>query len=93
MKYVARILIAALLFIAVLYVCDYLSVRYHIPRNRNPLGTVKVQQYYAVQLKNKRTELMFLDPQYETCVHSLFPHLGYAPCWYVSRHSKKRIDM
>lgn len=93
MKLARRILVVALLFVAVLYVCDYLSVHYRIPRNRDPLGVVKVQQYYAVQLKNKKTELMFLDPQDETCVHSLFPHLGFNPCWYVSRTSKKRIDM
>jgi len=93
MKLARRILAIALLFVAVLYACDYLSVRYHIPHNRNPLGVVKVQPYYAVPLKNKKTELMFLDPQEETCIHSLFPHLGYRPCWYVSRQSKKRIDM
>jgi hypothetical protein len=27
-----------------------------------------------------------------TCVHSLFPHMGYQPCWYLSRHSEQRTN-
>jgi hypothetical protein len=29
----------------------------------------------------------------DTCVHSLFPQNGYYPCWYVSRHPDKLIDI
>ena len=27
------------------------------------------------------------------CVHSLFPHLGLSPCWYLKRNSQKPIPM
>ena len=78
---------------ALLYAVDYASVRYRIPRSRDPLGTVEIQPYYAVPLKDGKTEFMFLPPQNQVCVHSLFPHLGHAPCWYARRKRNKRIDI
>lgn len=79
-------LIAVVAFCALLYAGDYTVVRYRVARNRNPFGTVQVQPYYLVPLKDGKTEFMFLDPQNQTCVRSLFPHMGRTPCWYLSRH-------
>lgn len=78
---------------ALLYAGDYASVRYRIPRNRDPFGTLQVQPYYAVPLKDGKTEFMFLNPENQVCVHSLFPHLGRTPCWYLNRHRNKQINM
>ena len=88
-----RILLVALLSLLIVYLGDYLSVRCRIPKTRNPFGTVKVQRYYAVGMKNRKTEFMFLEPENHVCVRSLFPHLGYSPCWYLSRRNVKRIDI
>ena len=82
-------LVAAVVFCALLYAGDYAAMRLR----RNPTGTVQVQPYYAVPLKDGKTEFMFLDPQNEVCVRSLFPHLGHRPCWYVSRHRNKEIKV
>lgn len=84
-------LIVVVVSLALLYAGDYASVRYRIPRGRDPLGTVEVQPYYAVPLKGGKTEFMFLKPENQVCVHSLFPHLGHNPCWYVRRHRDKPI--
>lgn len=78
--------------LVLLYAGDYLSVRYRIP-NREPLGVVQIQRYYAVRQKDRKTEYYFLDPETRQCVHSLFPQLGFSPCWYVSRKTKQEIDM
>jgi hypothetical protein len=80
-------IIVVLLLCALLYAGDYGVLRF----SRVPLGTVQVQPYYSVPLKDGKTEFMYLDPQNEVCVHSVFPHLGHRPCWYVSRHSNKEI--
>jgi len=80
------------MLLVILYTGDYLSVRFRIA-NREPLGTVKIQRYYAVRQKDRKVEYYFLDPENQQCVHSLFPHFGCNPCWYVSRHAKKEIDM
>jgi hypothetical protein len=86
-------LIVVVVFFALIYAGDYAMVRYPIPRSRNPLGTVEVQPYYAVPLKDGKTEFMFLKPENQVCVHSLFPHLGHNPCWYARRKRNKRIDI
>ncbi len=88
-----RILVITLLSLCIVYVCDYLSVRYRIPNHRDQFGSVKVQQYYAVPQKNGKTGFLFDEPQPEQCVHSLFPHFGDSPCWYLSRRTERRVDM
>jgi hypothetical protein len=88
-----RILIITLVLLFILYLGDYLAIRYPIPKNREQFSVVKIQRYYAVGLKNRKTEFMFLDPENQVCVHSLFPQLGYTPCWYLMRRSLQRINM
>jgi hypothetical protein len=88
-----RILFITILSLLILYIGDYISVRYRIPKDRDQFGMVKVQRYYAVGLKSGKTDFMFLPPQNQVCVHSLFPHFGDTPCWYLTRRNVKRIEM
>ena len=81
------------LVLGVLYIGDYVMVRYRIPKSRDPYGTVPIQRYYAVTQKNGKPEFYFDPPTVQVCVHSLFPHLGYVPCWYLNRHRVQRVDM
>ena len=92
-RLVQRVIVSLVLGLAILYVADYLLLRYRVAANRNPYGTVTVQPYYAVPRKDHKTEFLFDDPQDQTCVHSLFPHFGDSPCWYLSRNTQKRINM
>ncbi|HML16576.1 MAG TPA: hypothetical protein VK419_06105 [Bryobacteraceae bacterium] len=79
--------------VAVIYAGDFLSVRFPVPKTRNPYGNVQIQPYYAIGLKNKKTEYDFdVPPETVTCVRSLFPHFGFDPCWYLARHTVKRIE-
>jgi len=75
------------------YVGDYLSLRYQIPGNRDQFGTVSVQSFYAVPKKDGKTEYIMGDTEDERCVHSIFPHYDCFPCWYANRKKVKRIDM
>lgn len=79
--------------VAVTFVGDYALLRYRIAAQRNPFGSVTVRPYYAVRLKSGKTEFLFQNPQPETCVNSLFPRFGMAPCWYARRHLEKRTDI
>jgi hypothetical protein len=88
-----RVLAVVVLSLCVLYAADYLSVRFRIPGHREPLGTVKVQVNYAVKQKDGKTEFYFNPPQDRTCVNSIFPHMGYSPCWYLRRQSNQQINM
>ena len=48
---------------------------------------------YAVGLKNHKVEYMRSEPQTQTCAHTLFPQLGYQPCWYLQRHRRQVIEV
>lgn len=73
--------------VIVIYCADYLAAR------TNPLGSVQVEPYYAIHLKNKKVEFDFdVPPETDSCVQSIAPHLGYPACWYLKRHASKRID-
>ena len=75
------------------YAFDYLSVRYLARHNHSPLGSVDIQVYYSVGIKGNKVEYMPADPETQTCVHSLFPQMGYQPCWYLNRHRTQWIDV
>jgi hypothetical protein len=81
----------AVLAFVLLYTGDYLSLRYRIPHHREQFGSVRVQRYFAVPMKNRTTEYMFQPPVFERCVNSLFPHFGESPCWYLNRNRRQEI--
>jgi hypothetical protein len=74
------------LFIA-LYAGDYLVLHYRMARYGAVAATLSVPTFYAAPLKNGRLSVYYDQPQVQTCVRSIFPWLGYEPCWYVSRHT------
>ena len=88
-----RILGGAVLLLVAVYTGDYVSLRYRIPKNREPLGSVQVRRYYAVMKKDGKPDFYFNPPETQTCVHALFPHFGYSPCWYLNRKKVERINM
>jgi hypothetical protein len=77
----------------VLYIGDYVRVRYKVAKKLEPFGSVKVQHYYAVKLKSGKVEYYFDTPQMQPCVHSLFPQVGYTPCWYLQRKADKGTNI
>jgi len=92
-RIVLRLLGGIFLLAAVVYAGDDLSLRYRIPKQREPFGRVTVTPLYVIHQKNGKIEYQFAQPQDQTCVRSWFPHLGYSPCWYVARHTEERIDI
>jgi len=90
---VRKLLLVAVAIVAITYGGDYVSVRYRIPGNRDPLAEVTVQRSYSVMKKDGKPDFYFDPPQNQTCVRSLFPHLGYEPCWYLRRHRTQQINM
>src|SRR6201997_2881548 len=75
---------------ALAYGLDYAVFRIRASTNRNAYGTVTVNHYYEILQKNGKTQLIFDPPQAQTCVHALFPHEGWLPCWYLARHPDQR---
>ena len=93
-----RIFIIALVVLAVLYFYDFLSVRRRMSAQKqgDPFDTLVYPRVLAIPHKGNRVEyaLDVQSPtQSEPCVHSLFPHFGYTPCWYVNRELRNPIPM
>jgi len=95
---VKRFLIAALAALAVIFCGDYLFVRDRMlhPKPADPFESLKTLRLLAVPEKNGKTEYE-IDAQNPeltvTCVHALFPHSGYSPCWYVKPRINRPIPM
>jgi hypothetical protein len=92
-KLIKRVALITAGLLALVYVGDYASLRIPIPKGRARYSTVTVRPYYDVGLKSGKSDLYFLDPQKQTCVNSLFPQLGYKPCWYLRKHTHPAIRM
>lgn len=88
-----QILLAVILISGAIYLLDYAVLRYRIATDKTPFGTVTVRVYYAVPRKDQKTEFLVGDPQEQTCVHSLLPHMGDLPCWYLATHKEQRVNM
>lgn len=88
-----RVLLAAVVVAAVTYGVDYAVLRYRVSANKAAFDTVTVKQVYAVPRNDHRLEYLAGDPQDQTCVNSLFPHLGDTPCWYLRTHTKQQVDL
>jgi hypothetical protein len=86
---ILTVVVAAIL----VYGLDYAVFRVRAATNRNAYGSVIVNHYDAVLQKNGKTQFIFDPPQAQTCVHALFPHEGWLPCWYLSRHPDQRTDI
>jgi len=88
-----RSFLAGVGLLGIAYAADYGVFRYRLATKRQPFGSVTVEHYYSVQHKDGKAELIFDPPVQQTCVHSLFPHSGDAPCWFLIRHAEQRTDM
>jgi hypothetical protein len=95
---VKRVLIGVALALGLIYGGDYLYVRARMlhPTPTVPLESLKTLRVLAIPEKNGKTEYE-VDAQNPeqtvTCVHSLFPHSGFSPCWYVKPRINQPIPM
>jgi hypothetical protein len=80
--------IGAVLALCALYVGDYAVAR------SRPQQSVQIQPFYAIHEKSGKTEFDYsVPPETQSCVASLFPHLGSNPCWYVTTHRTRKIEI
>jgi len=93
-----RLVLCAAGCVVISYATDYLYVRVRMfhPKPADPFETIKALRVLAIPEKNGKTsyELDAQNPeQTVTCVHSLFPHSGSSPCWYVKPRINQPIPM
>ena len=88
-----RVIVAVLLLTAFTFVLDYIVLRVRMLHATAsfPLEQLTRNRLLAIKVKNGayHYELDQVNPtETLTCVHSLFPHFGGQPCWYL----KPRLD-
>lgn len=93
-----RILIVVVAALGLCYLADYVSVRIRMiyPKPADPFESRTALRVLAIPEKNGKTsyEIDVQNPQQTvTCVHSLFAHSGYSPCWYVKPRINRPIPM
>jgi hypothetical protein len=86
-----------LIFVVVHFV-DFLYFRVQMihPIPGDPLETLTATRVLAIPEKGNKAsyEIDQQNPEQTiTCVHSLFPHSGYSPCWYVKPRINPPIPM
>ncbi len=96
--YVIRIVYALVLLTALAYGYDFASVHARVKAQKpgDPFDVVTYPHLLAIPQKGNKVdyELDATSPmESDPCIHSLFPHYGYTPCWYILRKSKDPTPM
>jgi hypothetical protein len=74
------------ILLATLYVADWIVLRIRVTHG-TAYGSVEIHQFLATSLKGSKTEYDMTGSFQQTCGHSLFPHDGNLPCWWLERHT------
>ena len=93
-----RTIIGVLIAVVAAFIVDYVVLRAKVmfPKLGAATGTVQMTRLYAIAQKNGRVEYELDANQPEVtmpCVHSLFPHMGNSPCWYLRQNATKPIPV
>jgi hypothetical protein len=89
LKWISGVLVG---LAALVYAGDFVwfEFRIHNARPNDPLETVTF--FYATGVKGGKVEVFYDQPQTQICVHSIFPHQGYKPCWRFNRSHVQLIS-
>jgi hypothetical protein len=93
-----RFLAALFILVLVVYAVDFgwYECRLAFPSLGPAKGSVHRIRLLAIPAKGNKVEYQVdaLEPEEDVpCSHSLFPHGGHRPCWYVGKHANDPIPM
>ena len=93
-----RLILSVVGCAVILYAGDYLYFRFRMlhAKPADPLESLTALRVLAIPEKNGKTEYAVDSQNPEqtvTCVHAIFPHSGYSPCWYVKPRINQPIPM
>ncbi|MGB7438724.1 MAG: hypothetical protein WBR26_19145 [Candidatus Acidiferrum sp.] len=95
---VRRVLLGIVALFVLLYVVDFAwyELRVFIPKLGPSSGSVHRIRLLAISSKGNKIEyeLDSVHPEEDVpCSHSIFPHSGNRPCWYMVKHANDPIPM
>jgi hypothetical protein len=90
-----KLVMPSLLFLAglcaVIYALDDAWARYR----GKPVMEIKVDRDFSARNRWSQIEYSISTPEAEKsqmCVQAMLPHFGYAPCWYLLRHTIQQTE-
>jgi hypothetical protein len=94
----ARFFTSALVLVACAYAADYLVLRIRMlhAMPTAPFESMTCTRILAIAQKGGKTDYQIdqLQPvETLTCVHTLFPHYGDQPCWYLKPQLNQPIPI
>jgi hypothetical protein len=95
---VRRIVLGIIALFVVLYLVDFAwyELRVLMPKLGANTGSVHRIRLLAISSKGNKVdyEIDAVHPEEDVpCSHSIFPHGGNRPCWYMVRHANDPIPM
>lgn len=93
-----RVLLGLVALFVLLYLVDFAwyELRVFVPKLGQSTGSVHRIRLLAIASKGNSVEYEIdaVHPEEDVpCSHSIFPHSGNPPCWYMVRHAKDPIPM
>jgi hypothetical protein len=93
-----RLLLGLVALFVLVYLADFAwyELRVVVPKLGPATGSVHRIRLLAIASKGNKIdyEIDAQRPEEDVpCSHSLFPHSGNPPCWYMIRHAKDPIPM
>ena len=93
-----RVLLGVVALFVLLYILDFAwyELRTFFPQLGQATGSVHRIRLLAIPSKGNKTEYEIdaVHPEEDVpCSHSIFPHSGNRPCWYMVRHANDPISM
>lgn len=85
-------ILALFALLVILYAGDDAVLHIRMARGGSASILSTVTTFYAAPTKDGRMSIYYDQPQSEACVRSIFPQLGYAPCWYLRRHAINLVN-
>jgi hypothetical protein len=89
MRAFRKTLLAAIAVAAAVYAVDLLYA--HV--RKAPFADVQIERFLAIAEHFNKVSYERTDPVTEKCVYALFPQYGYAPCWYLMRHTTRFVKV
>ena len=86
LRWLRRVAVGLLVTAALLYIGDSIVLHMRASRGRG-FDAVQVDRFMVTPLKGGKAEYDFLDRGDVQCARSIFPQMGYSPCWWVRQHT------
>jgi len=97
-RLIKRVLLWLIVVLFAVYACDYFYLRIRMFRRMpaDPFESLTRTRVLAIPQKSGKFDFQIDQTQPVetlTCVHSLFPHYGDQPCWYLKPRLNQPIPV